>query len=591
MSIAPTGDNDHDPPDGLTAAEAGMWHAFRNGGVHDLRTGDSEVDDPHGRHPWGPERSVRARIVARLLLDGPPALPGRLSSFRLRGVKVTGVLDVAGGTVVPYVGLEQCRFEREMLLTEARFTTVRLVDCSVPRLEAARVHTRGDLHLPRCHFSGGVRLTGARIGADLLLNQAVVSRDRHGHSIMADGISVGQDLRAEMMESHGELSLRGATVGFSLSLRGSRLRNAQELRALNAPRMTVGHTLSLTSAPGNPRASVSTPPRAQGRPSPDSAGASAFSALPREQRFECVGGVRLDDGRFGDAIDFESARFRLLGREDEISLRRVQTPELRFLGERPEEGRVVLSGARVDKLVDRATSWPGRGRISIDGFVYSTLSWVGPFPLDQRLAWLAEATDEYSSQPYEQLAAAFHRAGDDHAATRVLRAQQRRLRADLRWPGRAWHAVRNAPGTSVALWAAIVIALLVVAWLSTRAVLPDIGNSAELGPSDAPPVVVAIVSVITASGVLIGGILNGLAKFVRARGQNASDIVQARGQADADLMRAQAEMRRAEADMLRARAGLPPAEALSPDPGIAPETGRPAPPALGENEDGAPSPP
>ncbi|OKI43448.1 hypothetical protein A6A29_09020 [Streptomyces sp. TSRI0281] len=433
------------------------------------------------------------------------------------------------------------------------------------------MHTRGDLHLPRCHFHRGVRLTGARIGADLLLNQAVVSGDRHGHSIMADGISVGQDLQAEMLESHGELSLRGATVGFSLSLRGSRLRNAQELRALNAPQMTVGHTLSLTSALGNAYASVSTPPRGR--------------------RFECVGGVRLDDGRFGDAIDFESARFRLLGREDEISLRRVQTPELRFLGERPEEGRVVLSGARVDKLVDKATSWPGRGQILIDGFVYDSLSWVGPFPLDQRLAWLAEATTEYSSQPYEQLAATFHRSGDDHAATRVYRAQQRRLRANLPWPRRAWHALRNAPGISVALWAAIVIALLVVAWLSTRAVLPGISNSAELGPSDAPPVVVAIVSVITASGVLIGGILNGLAKFVRARGQNASDIVQARGQADADLMRARAEMRRAEADMLRARAGLPPAESLPPDPSIAPETGRPAPPALSENEDGAPSPP
>lgn len=43
-----------DLPDELTAAEAGMWQAFRNGSVYDLRSGDLTVDDPHGGHPWGP---------------------------------------------------------------------------------------------------------------------------------------------------------------------------------------------------------------------------------------------------------------------------------------------------------------------------------------------------------------------------------------------------------------------------------------------------------------------------------------------------------------------------------------------------------
>ena len=44
----------------------------------------------------------------------------------------------------------------------------------MPRLEAARVHTEGDLHLPRCRFHRGIRLTDAHIGTDLLLNQAIV---------------------------------------------------------------------------------------------------------------------------------------------------------------------------------------------------------------------------------------------------------------------------------------------------------------------------------------------------------------------------------------------------------------------------------
>ncbi|MCZ9342936.1 oxidoreductase, partial [Streptomyces sp. TRM76130] len=57
-------------PDDLTAAEAGMWQAFRNGTVYDLSSGDAGADDPHGELPWGPERTVRARVVCWLLLDG-----------------------------------------------------------------------------------------------------------------------------------------------------------------------------------------------------------------------------------------------------------------------------------------------------------------------------------------------------------------------------------------------------------------------------------------------------------------------------------------------------------------------------------------
>ncbi|MEU2441658.1 oxidoreductase, partial [Streptomyces rubradiris] len=94
MNVVAPGDNG-DAPDDLTAAEAGMWQAFRNGSVYDLSSRDPAADDPHGGQPWGPERTVRARIICWLLLDGPPALAGRVSSLKLVGVRITGVLDLA----------------------------------------------------------------------------------------------------------------------------------------------------------------------------------------------------------------------------------------------------------------------------------------------------------------------------------------------------------------------------------------------------------------------------------------------------------------------------------------------------------------
>jgi hypothetical protein len=432
-------------PDGLTATEAGMWQAFRNGSEYDLRDGDPAVDDPHGDRPWGPERSVRARIVAWLLLDGPPALAGRVSSLKLTGIRITDALDLAGGTVVPYVELNGCRFEKEVLLPEARFTTVRLVDCSVPRLEAARVHTEGDLHLARCRFQGGVRLTDAHIGTDLMLNQAVVHRDRRGRSISADGLTVGQDLQADMLESHGELSMRSAKVGVSLSLRGARLANPYTRLALNAPQLTVERTLYLTPAGvGNPLQSSGTTP-ARGT---------------RVQRFECRGGIRLDDGRFGDAVDLDRARF-VLDDDQELSLRRVQTPELRFLGDRPERGKVILSGARIVNLVDRWTSWPGLGDLHMGGFAYENLVPQDAFPLARRLEWVAAATAEYNPEPYERLAAVLRNSGEDEDAREVLLAKQRRRRETLPLAAKLWGYVQDwtvaygyRPGRA-AVWMAV----------------------------------------------------------------------------------------------------------------------------------------
>jgi hypothetical protein len=433
-----------DLPDDLTAAEAGMWQAFRNGTVYDLSSGDPAEDDPHGGHPWGPGRTVRARIVCWLLLDGPPALAGRVSSLKLRGVQISGSLDLAGGTVVPYVELRGCRFERDVLLPEAHFTTLRMVDCSVPRLEAARVHTEGDLHLPRCRFLGGIRLTDAHIGTDLMLNQAIVHRDRSGRSIAGDGMTVGQDLQAELLESHGELSLRSANIGVTLSLRGARLDNPYSRLALNAPQLTVERTLYLTPAGvGAAMSSGATPARGT-----------------RIQRFECRGGVRLDDGRFGDAVDLERARFAFTD-DQELSLRRVQTPELRFLGERPQRGKVVLSGARIVNLIDRASAWPGPGNLHMGGFTYENLVPQGPFPLTERLEWVAAATAEYNPEPYERLASVLRAGGEDEDAREVLLAKQRRRRESLPLAGKFWGYVQDwtvaygyRPGRA-AVWMAV----------------------------------------------------------------------------------------------------------------------------------------
>jgi hypothetical protein len=457
----PQDDRDDELPGDLTPAELGMWQAFRIGAWYDLRSGHPVLDDPFAPRTWPEERSVRARVVARLLLSGPQALAGRVSALKLRGARITGTLDLAGGTVDPYVELQGCVFEQEVVLPETRFSTLRLVGCAVPRLEAARLHTEGDLHLPRCRVARGVRLTDAQIGTDLLISQIHVQPDRRGRAIVADGLTVAQDLQAELIETYGEVSLRGAKVGVSLSLRGSRLRGAEGRRALNAPQLSVERTLYLTGAwvsesVGGPEDHLGgTPPYGLGDVNTPMRGT-------RMRPFECRGGVRLDDGRFGDAVDLHQARFVLSSaRREELSLRRIVTPELRFTSERPEEGRVVLNGAKVVTLVDEAASWPGPGGLAISGFVYENLVPYGHFPLAQRLEWVAAATPEYAPEPYERLAAVLRGSGEDADAREVLLAKQRRRRETLPLAAKTWGFLQDwtvaygyRPGRA-AVWMAV----------------------------------------------------------------------------------------------------------------------------------------
>ncbi|RSS64012.1 oxidoreductase [Streptomyces sp. WAC07061] len=438
-------------PDGLTGAERLMWEAFRAGTVCDLGARDAGLDDPHSGRVWGPERRVRAEVVAHLLLAGPAPLPGRVGRLKLRGAQITGLLDLSGAAVTPYVEIRACRFDGEVQVSETRFGTLRLDNCAVPRLEGARLHTEGDLHLARCRVARGIRLTDAQIGTDLLLSHSVVHRDHRGRAVAADGLAVAQDLQADMLETHGEVSLRGAKVGASMSLRGARLSNSDGRRALNAPTLTVERTLYLTSI------GLSSPTADPERPY--DWGRTPTTGGP-VQRFECRGGLRLDDGRFGDSADFYGARFELHA-DQEVSLRRVQTPELRFVGEAPERGRVVVSGAKVVKLVDRSTSWPGRDRVSMEGFVYEVLAPRGHFPLSRRLEWLEAATPEYSPEPYERLAAVLRAGGEDAGAREVLVAKQRCRRATLPPAARAWGYLQDwtvvygyRPGRA-ALWMAV----------------------------------------------------------------------------------------------------------------------------------------
>ncbi|MFF8431742.1 oxidoreductase [Streptomyces sp. NPDC016566] len=361
-------------------------------------------------------------MLRRLLLDGP-ATDGRRTALRLRGAYVTGSLDLSGSEVAVAIEVERCHFADELWLEDVQAPTVQLTACTVPRVEAARLRTRDEFSLARCEITGGVRLTNASVGGDLVLDGATIGRSPRGYAVVANGLEVGQDLRASSLSVQGQLSFRDARIGGGFELRSVDLRRPHQRLVLDMSRVAVEGGFYLTGElRGTPAAGTSNAGQVQVR-----------------------GGVRLDDGVFGRAVVIAGTRLHLADGQ-ELSMRRMRTPELRLtpIWEDTSSG-VVLTDAKVGKLVDAPQSWPSDRLTDLSGFTYQQLAPVESFSLAQRLAWVAEATPVYDPGPYDQLAAALRADGENSAAEEVLLGRMRHRRAGLSSPlVRAWETVQDA---------------------------------------------------------------------------------------------------------------------------------------------------
>ncbi|PYC87737.1 oxidoreductase [Streptomyces tateyamensis] len=484
-------------PAGWSEVEQRLWRAFGRGDILDLASGDQAADDPATGAAWGAERTVRAETLARVLLAGPAPEPGRVRGLKLVGARIAGRLWLAGGRFESFVELHDCYFDTGAVLSEAHAGTVRLDGCHIPRLDASRLDTSGDLVLARCTVLYGVRLTDAQIGTDLIANHLRVGTDQFGRSFSADGMTVHQDFEADRLECDGELSLRTARIGGRFSLRGAQLRGRPgKMNCFNAARLSVGSTFYLTgwrdpktmAQPQSPDRGGLLEPAAAGRPNgpelrysrPEGDPGPYRSALPPQRLgeregegqeeleeeteaatrmvygqgfgedpesgipFRAFGGVRLEDARFETACLINYAEFHL-GEDQELSLRRIQTPELRFTCPAPPTGKVALSRARVGNLIDRPTAWPRNHEVRLTGFSYEALrSPEGAYQsVHQRIAWLDQALDTFHPEPYEQLAAALRRDGLDDDARQVQYAKQQRRARTLPAPGRAWSRLQD----------------------------------------------------------------------------------------------------------------------------------------------------
>jgi hypothetical protein len=474
----------------LTPPEEDLRKAMSTGGWVNLRKNDPQADDPSQGVQWGPERTIRAEVLANLLTQVTGSQRPR--ALRLAGARVTGKLDLEAAELVCPVMLVACWFAEPVNVGEATVASLRLPGCHLPGLQAWQLTTKGNLGLNYGFTARELMLAGARIGGQLDVSGATLVNPNAtalngdgltvGHHLLCRGLAVegmvdlrrahiggqlnvsgailnnpngsalhgnrlvvDQDmLSSEKFVAHGEVHLLGARIGGQLSLTGAILNNPSRI-ALNGNQLTVGQSVHLRgdfTAHGEVHlvnARIGGEFDLTGTLVNPNGTALKADGLIVEQSIFCYGGLTIKGGvilmgaHISGALGFAGV---IVSNPNGIALH-LQDAQIGTLMLHPvaRPGAINLSNAQLGVLDDNPATWPNQ--LQLRGCTYDALYERTPVSVGQRLDWLSRDPEGYAPQPYEQITTVYRRAGREEDARRVAIAKQRDRRRTLPIPGRA----------------------------------------------------------------------------------------------------------------------------------------------------------
>jgi len=414
----------------------------------------------------GQDVFCRDGFEAQGQVDVPGARIG--GEIDLRGAKLTN----PGGLALNADGLEvgqnvDCREIHKADGTVRRFTATggmwlpgahisgtlnmrnaKLTNPGGDRALAARGLILGeDMLCDKLEADGEVSLTGARISGRLDLRGAKLANPGR-LALNARGLEVGQDMCCwDGFEADGQVDLSDARIGGQLDLCGARITSSRS-PAFNGDGLTVRRDMTCQEEPRT--GGTVRPFTADGGMSligahlsgrlqlggahlvSESGPALAASHLTVDQDMSCDQNFRADGemsliaARISGQLDLSGST---LGRDGgrALDLKTAEVSILHLLPAQCPVGVVDLSYAKVGTLGDEPASWPAK--LDLKEFTYDSLA-NRKVSTRQRLEWLTRNRDGYIPQVYDQLAAAYRRAGDEPAARKVAVAKQWRRR---RW--------------------------------------------------------------------------------------------------------------------------------------------------------------
>ena len=320
-------------------------------------------------------------------------------------------------------------------------------------LVADNMKTGGTVFLDeRFTAAGSVRLGGADISGDFACSGAQLNGE--GNALVADNMKTGGTVFLdERFTAAGSVRLGGADISGDFACSGAQLNG--EGNALVADNMKTGGTVFLDdgfTAAGSVRlvgADISGDFVCSGAQL--NGGGNALVAdnmktgrdVVIDTRLTAAGTISLNSAHVGGAMMLAP---EALAGAQKVALTAVGANikgKLQWAPERQISGRVNLEAANVGELEDDWTGkraqangyWPTDGRLHLDGFTYDRFGGDQQATVERRLDWIRSQYTRsgthwtgFATQPYQQLADVYRRAGKDAEARKVAIAK----RVDLR---------------------------------------------------------------------------------------------------------------------------------------------------------------
>ncbi|WP_232835277.1 hypothetical protein [Actinocorallia populi] len=346
-----------------------------------------------------PDALVSASVIARLLLGAQEAEQGFVPAVRLRGARVTGRLDVSGGTVERELRLERCVLDEAPRFNDARTRELRLTDCVMPGFDGSGLRAEGYVSLSGSVVEGQVKLVRAQLSSGLRMNGTKITAGDERYAFFAGALLVEGGVFVRNAEITGGVRLTGARMTGGFFLEGARLSNPGRI-ALDGQNITV------------------------------------TDAMECARGFQAEGTVKLRGARIDGTLSFDQAGPLRRPGHVALQLSHATVSELILTPSEPIEGLVSMSYARFGVLLDDPERWPEQLRLT--GATYESLRGGG---VTRRVDWVSRDPEGFRPQPYEQLAAWYLRDGNEHLARRTQLLKMRRRRRTLSWPSRAWSAL------------------------------------------------------------------------------------------------------------------------------------------------------
>ncbi|MFJ2034092.1 hypothetical protein [Streptosporangium sp. NPDC087985] len=371
----------------LSEAERRVWEAFLLGEEVDFTTGNPEENDPAVGAAWGAERTVRARVIAVLLMDEESPQSHRVPALRIKGARITERVNLAYSTLHHSARFLSCFFEEDPSLYWARCPQLSFKGSHLPGLSGSNAQIDGHLRLEGCVFTGLLELRGTQLAGSLALNHA------QSMDIDCDRLQAGRGIAAIELSAAGQVRFTNVKVSGTVILDHACLaasdRSALELDGLLPDGSVFCRWMAVTGMVSLRNARVAGPFSFTGTTidCPDEMAflgsrITAEGGLYLGGGFSATGTVRLANSRVDRELSLSGAR---LTRPDGDAL---QAAELQVEGtfDAPEltaEGRVDLSQARIAGSLDltgASLSAPGGVVLDADGVnVGGGLSCTGDF--------------------------------------------------------------------------------------------------------------------------------------------------------------------------------------------------------------------